>query len=102
LFSTGLWKLFPDKYFVVNSLHPPAGDRVERGGSHGFSGVEAETGMMQGTTQSVSDNQALRKRSVVVRTVCTDRKKRLAPAHQDDIFATCLTNGDAAVGKIAN
>jgi hypothetical protein len=64
--------------------------------------VEAETGVMQGASQGVSNNQALRKRSVVVRTVCPDRKKRLAPAHQDDVFATYLTDGDGTVGKIAN
>jgi hypothetical protein len=57
---------------------------------------------VQGTSQSVSNNQALRKLSVVVRAVCANCKKLIASAHQYHVFARCLTNGDRAGAKIAN
>jgi hypothetical protein len=37
-----------------------------------------------------------------VRAICANSKKLVASAHQDDVFATCLTKGDRSVGKIAN
>jgi hypothetical protein len=46
-----------------------------------FSGTETETGMMQRTSQSVSDYQAQRKLSVVVRAVCANRKEIITSAH---------------------
>jgi hypothetical protein len=82
LFSTKFWKLLPDKYPVVNSFHMPARYRVERGGTQRFSSTKTETGMMQRTPQSLSNNQALRKLSVLVRAVCANRKKLIASAHQ--------------------
>jgi hypothetical protein len=80
----------------------PARYRVERGGTLRFSDTEAETGMMQRTSQSVSNNKAFRKLSVVMRAACANRKELVASAHQDDIFAPYLTTCDRAVVKIAN
>jgi hypothetical protein len=80
----------------------PARYRVERGGTQRFSGTEAETGMMQRTSQSVSNNEAFRKLSVVMRAACANCKELVTSAHQDDIFAPYLTSGDRAFVKIAN
>jgi hypothetical protein len=102
LFSTEFGKLLADIDPVVNSFHMPARYRVERGGTQRFSGMEPETGMMQGTSQSVSNNEAFRKLSVVMRAACANRKELVASAHQDDVFAPYLTSGDRPVGKIAN
>jgi hypothetical protein len=102
LFSTEFRKLLADEDPVVNSFHMPARYRVERGGTQRFSGTEAETGMMQRTSQSVSNNEAFRKLSVVMRAACANRKELVTSAHQDDIFAPYLASGDRAVVKIAN
>jgi hypothetical protein len=58
--------------------------------------------MMQGTSQGISNYEAQRELSMVVRAVCANRKKIIASAHQNNVFARCLANGDRSVGKIAN
>ena len=58
--------------------------------------------MMQRTSQSVSNNKAFRKLSVVMRAACAKRKELVASAYQDDIFVPYLTTCDRAVVKIAS
>jgi hypothetical protein len=102
LSSTELWKLLSNKYSVVNSFHMPARYWVECWGTQRLSSTEAETSMMQGTSQSISNYEAQRELSVVVRAVCANRKKIIASAHQYYVFARYLANGDRSVDKIAN
>jgi hypothetical protein len=58
--------------------------------------------MMQRASHGVSNNEAFRELSVVVRAACANRQELITSAHQYDVFAPCLTSDDRSVVKIAN
>jgi hypothetical protein len=95
-------KFLAHKHRVADSFYAPARDRVERGRAQRFPSAQAETGVMQGTSQGVSNHQTLRKHSVIMSAVCANREKLVTAARQDEVFAIYLPEGHRSVGKITN
>ena len=60
MFSFQSGELLPNENFVANFFYTPARDWVERRRAQGFSSPQAETGMMQRTSQGIPNDEALR------------------------------------------
>ncbi len=102
MFWSRLGEFLPHEQFVADPFYAPARDGVERGRPQRFPSAQAETGVMQRTSHCIPNDEALRQHSVVVSAVCANRQKFVPAAHQDHVFAACLTERHCSVGKVAN
>ena len=94
-----LFQLLSHEDLVAGAFHPPARDRVQGGRTQRLAGFEAETGVVPGASNRIVDDEALGKRTVVVRAMRADREEPIAGARQDDIVLPDVPEDHASVGK---
>src|SRR5262245_428180 len=90
-----------DVHALAYPLDPPAGDWIERWRTQGFTGPQAEAGVVPGATYGLADNEPFGKRAVVVRAEGPHRGERVALADEENLLTLDQPNDHRPVGHAA-